>query len=528
MMKLPQLTRRHFDMVKARHAVKIKSREQVTLEEWEELVMLFSRLSLGSSLEASAVRVDGAKFAFSAAGIDFTFNNISAAPSRQYLAARKPMSVLRNFNPKQHTGRNKSRGLIVHSSYIPLPFLNNLRIISDSDPNTTISTPASFYSKIDKLQTFMSKTSNSTVTVFEKLASKLSGNTDTTTKSTTVKPVIPKSFPMEPTTKKSAKSAEVPPEQTPKYNQLTSSVPMNRARGQSNPHSGAVARQVKIDPDFWILSSIVPTRSRRRHGRSNGKRSAESKIQSTESAKIMSSKSGLEVTIPKNTQGMKFKKLPACFSNIPIELRLMIWEAARPVARAVKLSFSQHNRTDTWPHRLYSGAVIPNVLHTCGESRRLALKWYTLSFGPWHSTDTLSKEDGWEDRIFMDWSRDYLYLQCNNCRGSGCESSEMDTCGLYLMSYTQRDLVQRLMYEFSGSKYILYRPFIWFPAVEDFRCIHWEKGLLFRHEERKDVFASCSSSTQHSARYSQGRRDSIQPEESYLKRRSRHIAWMNI
>ncbi|KAL5313646.1 hypothetical protein ACEPPN_018067 [Leptodophora sp. 'Broadleaf-Isolate-01'] len=179
------------------------------------------------------------------------------------------------------------------------------------------------------------------------------------------------------------------------------------------------------------------------------------------------------------------KPPPACFSSLPIELRLLIFEAARPDPRVVKLSLSKHHKSGSWPRRIYSGAAIPNLLHLCGESRQVALEWYTASFGPDYDflrANRMYDWSGWEHKVYFDWGRDELYVQCDNCRGSGCYSRHPEGCGLYFVEAEQRTRIKRLVFEFSGCETVIRHPFIWFPKVEHFKCVHWEKGLLYRHE----------------------------------------------
>lgn len=162
----------------------------------------------------------------------------------------------------------------------------------------------------------------------------------------------------------------------------------------------------------------------------------------------------------------------------------MCYEFARPEARIVKLSYSKHQKLIHWPYQLFSGAVIPNLLHICRESRELALKWYKLSFGLSHLSYSYKRRLGTGNRVYFDWSQDWLYVQCSNCRGSGCDSSESSLCGVCMLMQDQKPLIRRLIFEFSGSKSVLWRPLIWFPNAEDVKFVHWKDGLLFRHEAK--------------------------------------------
>ena len=188
------------------------------------------------------------------------------------------------------------------------------------------------------------------------------------------------------------------------------------------------------------------------------------------------------------------KKLPACFSNLPIELRLMCYEFARPEARVVKLSYSKHHKLNHWPYRLFSGALIPNLLHVCRESRELALKWYKLSFGPSDRFYSHKRGQNIGNRMYFDWSQDWLYVQCNSCRGSGCDSSESSLCGVCMLMRVQKSLIKRVIFESSGSQNVLWRPLIWFPNAENVKFVHWTDGLLFRHEAKLSDIIEFNSS----------------------------------
>ncbi|KAL3423304.1 hypothetical protein PVAG01_05051 [Phlyctema vagabunda] len=61
------------------------------------------------------------------------------------------------------------------------------------------------------------------------------------------------------------------------------------------------------------------------------------------------------------------------FSELPVEVRRMIWELARPEGRYIGFGFRSNSTA-------YSPARVPTLLHVCAESRNLALTWYELSF----------------------------------------------------------------------------------------------------------------------------------------------------
>ncbi|KAH7383580.1 hypothetical protein BKA64DRAFT_162337 [Cadophora sp. MPI-SDFR-AT-0126] len=103
------------------------------------------------------------------------------------------------------------------------------------------------------------------------------------------------------------------------------------------------------------------------------------------------------------------KKPTACFTNLPTELRMLCYELARPEAQVLKLSYSKHHQPGTWPYRLFSGALIPSLLHVCRESRELALKWYKPFLADRGRPHTCFQMARLAQSFYFDWSRDYLY-----------------------------------------------------------------------------------------------------------------------
>ncbi|PVH77076.1 hypothetical protein DL98DRAFT_573972 [Cadophora sp. DSE1049] len=192
-----------------------------------------------------------------------------------------------------------------------------------------------------------------------------------------------------------------------------------------------------------------------------------------------------DTRLPAKAETNEPAKLAPCFSNLPIELRLMCYEFARPEARVVKLSLSKHHKPDDWSPCLYSGAVVPNLLH-----------WYEPSSGPQRNIDTRTQRARHARSFYFDQSEDYLYVQCNKCRGSGCDSSDVSMCGVSMLSLAHRQVrqpVKRLLIEFAGTDMVLWHPLIWYPNSEHVKCIHWENGLLFRHEAKLSDFIEVES-----------------------------------
>jgi hypothetical protein len=85
-----------------------------------------------------------------------------------------------------------------------------------------------------------------------------------------------------------------------------------------------------------------------------------------------------------------------CFPELPEELRLQIWSAAM-FARVVNIIYDM--RKDKF---ISFNSTVPAVLHTCRESRALALKIDTLklSFGT----------KSYSARIYFDFARDILFF----------------------------------------------------------------------------------------------------------------------
>ncbi|CZS90284.1 hypothetical protein WAI453_004243 [Rhynchosporium graminicola] len=197
---------------------------------------------------------------------------------------------------------------------------------------------------------------------------------------------------------------------------------------------------------------------------------------------------------PMEFMNSKAKKSLACFLSLPAELRLMIWNLARPEARVIKLSLSKHSKRDEWPPRLYSGATIPNLLHICEESRQVARKWYSASFSLTEKPRTFAERLYAKNPIYFDRDNDYLYSSCVSCRGGGDCAEKFGSCGLTLLRPLQISFIKNVMCEYSGAQSVLYRPFIEFPQAENVKCVDWEKGLLFRHEARVADFKEDKSS----------------------------------
>jgi hypothetical protein len=82
--------------------------------------------------------------------------------------------------------------------------------------------------------------------------------------------------------------------------------------------------------------------------------------------------------IPLMQSRPKFTK----FALLPTEIRLMIWNFARPEERVIKLSASKKQAHGCPYPPLVSRIPVPAILHACSESRHVALQWYRILFRP--------------------------------------------------------------------------------------------------------------------------------------------------
>lgn len=90
------------------------------------------------------------------------------------------------------------------------------------------------------------------------------------------------------------------------------------------------------------------------------------------------------------------------FPKLPIELRTIIWTLSLPGSRVIEINRARQDDNTAPEYRL--PAIIPAVLHVCKESRMVAQKHYSLSFGP----------SIWEDagRIWFDKNIDVAFFNC--------------------------------------------------------------------------------------------------------------------
>ncbi|KAL2067460.1 hypothetical protein VTL71DRAFT_1885 [Oculimacula yallundae] len=467
--RLPQLPSIFLETAKEKGQIKMRHRGLVTWKEMEELVVLFSELSLRSTTGNPGDVRTSVAFLASAMDIDFTFDGRSAGHLGYRPTARKHTSLLNNFNPKHSSLTRKQRRKAI-------PMYEEIRF-SHAFLETVIS--SSFRVNTMSLHNLQDLQSNVASPPVPNPSSKVNLNTTTTTTSTLTKPV-----PTKPAAEEQSATVQEPPAKMPCGGKTTKIALLAASTAKNSAEPGKV-KDTANDP---------PRRSRRRKRtkktiiRSLEKGMESLKVRPVESHGVFGSPYNTNGTSSTESEITNTQKFPASFSTLPLELRLMIWKYARPEARVVKVSISKHNKERGWLQRFYSGAVIPNLLHVCGESRQLARQWYTDSFSPLGVQysgieDSIERLRG-SQPIYFDQDHDFLYVACESCRGNGCYSPY--TCGINLIR--QRSFIKNLMFEFSGFDHVLWSPFIQYPGVENFRCVHWEKGLLFRHGARLAEF----------------------------------------
>jgi hypothetical protein len=118
----------------------------------------------------------------------------------------------------------------------------------------------------------------------------------------------------------------------------------------------------------------------------------------------------------------------APFRLLPTELRLCIWQMARPGPRIVGLLKSKY-----YP-AVYSKTPIPGMLHACRESHDVALQWYKLMFTRELDDEEIVNKRFCYPRTYFDPETDIFYYGCEACYPSlgfcGCQSlfSNIESC----------------------------------------------------------------------------------------------------
>jgi hypothetical protein len=104
----------------------------------------------------------------------------------------------------------------------------------------------------------------------------------------------------------------------------------------------------------------------------------------------------------------------APFQLLPTELRLRVWNLARPEPRIVRLLKSKY-----YP-AVYSKTPIPGMLHACRESHDVALQWYKLMFSRELDDDEIINQRFLYPRTYFDLENDVLYAGCEACYALEC------------------------------------------------------------------------------------------------------------
>jgi len=115
------------------------------------------------------------------------------------------------------------------------------------------------------------------------------------------------------------------------------------------------------------------------------------------------------------------------FPCLPPEIRLQIWELARPDPRIIKVERSKYKYKDIFGQVRglpICRAEIPRILHACSESRGVGLRWYQL-VGT-HSWFRDKFEEGPIRSFYIDLMEDYLVSGCDKARCNGVACSNCD------------------------------------------------------------------------------------------------------
>jgi hypothetical protein len=187
------------------------------------------------------------------------------------------------------------------------------------------------------------------------------------------------------------------------------------------------------------------------------------------------------------------------FPRLPKELRLVIWELARQEPRIVKLRKSKMENYMFGRYNYRSNAPIPGLLHTCIESRLVALQWYASMFpectgdsysytmlgAPIKIVDPFRK---WGTRglfqnqhTFFDPSADFLYIGCEFC-----------TIHLDLQSCKK---VQNLLIRWNENRSPFFSFASWYPSATEIGILSPSSGdskagtSLTQLKESSEVFS---------------------------------------
>ncbi|PVH77077.1 hypothetical protein DL98DRAFT_276702 [Cadophora sp. DSE1049] len=118
------------------------------------------------------------------------------------------------------------------------------------------------------------------------------------------------------------------------------------------------------------------------------------------------------------------------FGRLPPELRSIIWKLAMPESRVYSMRASKKN------YGLgYAAASVPALLHTCRESRAIAIPMYTSRYSHYPHYTFFSKHDV----IFLGCDKSEDCLSLDYCSGPSCQRR--------LGVYNSPTTIQRYMFE---------------------------------------------------------------------------------
>lgn len=151
-----------------------------------------------------------------------------------------------------------------------------------------------------------------------------------------------------------------------------------------------------------------------------------------------------------------------------LELRIMVWNFARPDPRIVELKrkplyveTTSKKRSGPRPLSLVSSTSIPALLQVNVESREAALKWYKLSFAD-QTEANYKYQDARGPKVYFDCSVDTLYL------GPYCGLIVYSKDMLSVMTADDRALVKKIAIDLER---IRFETLALFPNLENVEVV---------------------------------------------------------
>jgi len=141
----------------------------------------------------------------------------------------------------------------------------------------------------------------------------------------------------------------------------------------------------------------------------------------------------------------------------------MIWIFARPAPRVLKIFENKDEEV------FYATAKVPALLHACQESRRIANKWYELSF-PWNPYKPQYS------RVYFDCSSDFVYVPRHN-REDKSNPTRLDAnpCAL---SGTKPIKIMNVIQEVPVWGQRFFDLSLWLPSAEKALLVLQGEGML--------------------------------------------------